>query len=82
MERQGAAYITRSKTNCWSCRTERTLRIGKVAFTEDIKKMEKLLLQEDEPIHTFTIAPTNAVFERFQKYYRDLRHFFRPLGQI
>ena len=37
--------------------------------------MEKLLLQEDEPIQTFTIAPTNAVFERFQKYYHDLGTF-------
>jgi ATP-dependent RNA helicase SUPV3L1/SUV3 len=50
--------------------------IGKVAFTEDIKTMKKLLIQEDEPIQTFTIAPTNAVFERFQKYYRDLGTFF------
>lgn len=50
--------------------------IGKVAFTEDIKKMSNLLLQEDEPIHTFAIAPTNSVFERFQKYYRDLGTFF------
>ena len=50
--------------------------IGKVAFTEDIKKMEKLLIQEDEPLHTFAIAPTNSVFERFQKYYRDLGIFF------
>lgn len=50
--------------------------IGKVAFTEDIKKMEKLLIQEDESLHTFAIAPTNSVFERFQKYYRDLGTFF------
>jgi ATP-dependent RNA helicase SUPV3L1/SUV3 len=50
--------------------------IGKVAFTEDINKMEKLLIQEDEPLHTFAIAPTNSVFERFQKYYRDLGTFF------
>lgn len=49
---------------------------GKVAFTEDIKKMEALLLQEDEPIHTFTIAPTRHIFERFQKHYRDLHTFF------
>ncbi len=49
---------------------------GKVAFTEDIKKMENLLLQEDEPIDTFTIAPTSHIFERFQKYYRDLQTFF------
>ena len=50
--------------------------IGKVAFIEDIKKMKGLLLQEDEPIHTFAIAPTNSVFERFQKHYRDLGTFF------
>lgn len=50
--------------------------IGKVAFTKDIKKMQALLEQEDEPIHTFAIAPTNAVFERFQRYYRDLGTFF------
>ncbi|MCQ6276156.1 DEAD/DEAH box helicase [Bacillus sp. V3B] len=50
--------------------------IGKVAFTENIKKMEELLTQEDELIHTFAIAPTNSVFERFQKYYRDLGTFF------
>ncbi|WP_338469318.1 DEAD/DEAH box helicase [Niallia sp. XMNu-256] len=50
--------------------------IGKVAFTENIGLMKKLLQQEDEPIHTFTIAPTNNIFERFQKYYRDLGTFF------
>jgi len=50
--------------------------IGKVAFTADVKKMSYLLSQEDEPIHTFAIAPTNSVFERFQKYYRDLGTFF------
>jgi ATP-dependent RNA helicase SUPV3L1/SUV3 len=50
--------------------------IGRVSFHEDVKTMEKLLLQSDEPIHTFTIAPTNAVFERFMKYYHDLGTFF------
>ena len=55
---------------------------GKVAFTEDIKKMETLLLQEDEPIHTFTIAPTSHIFERFQKYYRDLQTFFILWGKF
>lgn len=50
--------------------------IGKVAFTEDIKKMERLLLQQDEPLRTFTIAPTPQIFARFQKYYRDLETFF------
>lgn len=50
--------------------------VGKVAFTNDIKLMKGLLEQEDVGISTFAIAPTNAVFERFQKYYRDLGTFF------
>ncbi|MDQ1145611.1 ATP-dependent RNA helicase SUPV3L1/SUV3 [Bacillus sp. SORGH_AS 510] len=50
--------------------------VGKVAFTADIKKMRNLLLQEDEPVHTFAIAPTNSVFEKFQRYYHDLGTFF------
>ncbi|MGG1485574.1 helicase-related protein [Peribacillus castrilensis] len=49
---------------------------GKVAFTAEIKIMNKLLEQVDEPVQTFTIAPTSAVFERFQKYYRNLGTFF------
>ncbi|MFE4349915.1 helicase-related protein [Peribacillus butanolivorans] len=49
---------------------------GKVAFTAEIKIMNKLLDQVDEPVQTFTIAPTSAVFERFQKYYRHLGTFF------
>lgn len=61
--------------------------VGKVAFTSDIKFMKHLLNQEDKPVHTFAIAPTNSVFERFQKYYRELGTFFElwekfesPLG--
>ncbi|MBT2689527.1 DEAD/DEAH box helicase [Bacillus sp. ISL-47] len=50
--------------------------IGKVSFTKDIKRMKALLEMEDEPVHTFAIAPTNTVFERFQRYYRDLGTFF------
>jgi len=50
--------------------------VGKVAFTADVKKMKNLLLQEDRPVHTFAIAPTNSVFERFQRYYHDLGTFF------
>ncbi|EDL65507.1 DEAD/DEAH box helicase [Bacillus sp. SG-1] len=50
--------------------------VGKVAFTKDIKKMSKLLDQEDEPVQSFAIAPTNSIFERFQKYYHDLGRFF------
>jgi ATP-dependent RNA helicase SUPV3L1/SUV3 len=50
--------------------------VGKVAFASEIKTMRRLLIQEDEPVHTFAIAPTNTVFERFQKYYRDLGTFF------
>lgn len=50
--------------------------VGKVAFTASIKKMWDLLLCEDEPIQTFSVAPTNTVFDRFQKSYRDLGTFF------
>ncbi|MGG3563397.1 DEAD/DEAH box helicase [Neobacillus rhizosphaerae] len=56
--------------------------VGKVAFTADIKKMRNLLLQEDEPVHTFAIAPTNSVFERFQHYYHDLGTFFELWGKF
>ncbi|WP_066066638.1 DEAD/DEAH box helicase [Neobacillus soli] len=56
--------------------------IGKVAFTSDIKKMRSLLLQEDEPVHTFAIAPTNSVFERFQRYFHDLGTFFELWGKF
>ncbi len=56
--------------------------VGKVAFTSDIKKMRTLLLQEDEPVHTFAIAPTNSVFERFQRYYHDLGIFFELWGKF
>lgn len=50
--------------------------IGKVSFTKNIKLMKKLLEQVDEPVHSFAVAPTSGVFERFQKYYRDLGRFF------
>ncbi|WP_308417922.1 DEAD/DEAH box helicase [Halalkalibacter okhensis] len=50
--------------------------VGKVAFASEIKLMKHLLQQEDESIQSFAIAPTNAVFERFQRYYRDLGTFF------
>lgn len=50
--------------------------VGKVAFSNDIKIMKDLLQREDVPVHTFAIAPTSGVFERFQKYYRDLGTFF------
>ncbi|MDZ5473874.1 helicase-related protein [Bacillus sp. 31A1R] len=56
--------------------------VGKVAFTSQIKVMKKLLQQEDEPVYNFAIAPTNAVFERFQKYYRDLGTFFELWDQF
>jgi ATP-dependent RNA helicase SUPV3L1/SUV3 len=56
--------------------------IGKVAFTSDIKKMKSLLLQVDEPVHTFSIAPTNSVFENFQRYYHDLGTFFELWGKF
>lgn len=50
--------------------------VGKVAFTSDVKAMQKLLSQEDEPVENFAIAPTTSVFERFQNYYRDMGKFF------
>lgn len=50
--------------------------VGKVAFTKDIRLMRRKLEQEDEPVHTFAIAPTSGVLERFQTYYRDLGTFF------
>lgn len=50
--------------------------IGKVAFSSEIGTMKKLLDKEDEPVQSFAIAPTNSVFERFQKYYHDLGTFF------
>ncbi|HZG72564.1 MAG TPA: DEAD/DEAH box helicase, partial [Chondromyces sp.] len=50
--------------------------VGKVAFTSDIETMKKLLEKEDEPVRTFAIAPTSAVFERFQRHYRHLGTFF------
>ena len=56
--------------------------IGKVAFVEDISMMKDRLQQEDIPIQTFTIAPTSHVFEKFQKHYRDLGHFFDTMGSI
>ena len=50
--------------------------IGKVAFTDDSKRMSKLLEKEDVLISTFAIAPTSSVLERFQKYSRRLGTFF------
>ncbi|MDQ0268473.1 DEAD/DEAH box helicase [Cytobacillus purgationiresistens] len=49
---------------------------GKVTFTKNIKMMRRLLEQEDEPVHCFAVAPTQGIFERFQKYFRDLGMFF------
>lgn len=50
--------------------------VGKVAFTKDIRVMKRLLEEDDKMIATFAIAPTTSIFERFQKYYRDLHKFF------
>lgn len=50
--------------------------IGKVAFTGDIKAMEKLLGGKDRQVHTFAIAPTSSILERFQKYSNKLGVFF------
>ncbi|CAM3735369.1 helicase-related protein [Mesobacillus zeae] len=50
--------------------------VGRVAFTSDIPMMEELLSKDDRPVLTFAIAPTSGIFERFQRYYRDLGAFF------
>ncbi|MBO9129259.1 helicase-related protein [Bacillus sp. 165] len=50
--------------------------VGKVAFTTELDSMAHLLQQKDESISTFTIAPTNEVLGRFQKYSRPLAVFF------
>jgi ATP-dependent RNA helicase SUPV3L1/SUV3 len=50
--------------------------VGRVAFTSDIGLMTKLLEKEDQPVETFSIAPTSGIFERFQKYHRSLAVFF------
>lgn len=49
---------------------------GKVAFTSEVKMMNRLLHQEDVPIHGFAIAPTTNVLEKFQKYSHKLGLFF------
>lgn len=56
--------------------------VGKVAFISDIRVMKRLLDSEDRPVQTFSIAPTNAIFERFQNYYRDLGTFFELWEQF
>ncbi|RDU36544.1 RNA helicase [Neobacillus piezotolerans] len=50
--------------------------IGRVAFVSDIQRMKRVLEGEDLPVKVFAIAPTSAVFERFQKYSRSLGEFF------
>lgn len=50
--------------------------VGKVAFTKDIDHMTELLQQEDEPVSSFTIAPTNEMLLRFQSYKKTLGTFF------
>ncbi|MHC0035581.1 DEAD/DEAH box helicase [Pseudoneobacillus sp. C159] len=55
---------------------------GKVSFTEDIKVMKDLLEKEDVPVYEFAVAPTTGVFDRFQKYYRDLGMFFELWGKF
>ncbi|MGG0719422.1 DEAD/DEAH box helicase [Robertmurraya massiliosenegalensis] len=56
--------------------------VGKVAFSSDIKVMKNLLKMEDQPVASFAIAPTASVFERFQKYYRELEIFFELWGKF
>ncbi|CAM4000621.1 DEAD/DEAH box helicase [Mesobacillus thioparans] len=50
--------------------------VGRVAFTSEIGIMSKLLEKEDKLVETFSIAPTSAIFERFQRYHRTLASFF------
>lgn len=50
--------------------------VGIVSFYDNVEAMKRLLHQKDTPVHTFAIAPTSGVFERFQKYSRDLGTFF------
>ncbi|GIN61126.1 hypothetical protein J27TS8_11190 [Robertmurraya siralis] len=56
--------------------------VGKVVFSSDMKWFKHLLKNEDEPLQSFAIAPTSAVFERFQKYYRELAIFFELWEQF
>ncbi|WP_075617810.1 helicase-related protein [Paenisporosarcina indica] len=56
--------------------------IGKVAFASDIQAMQRLLEQVDEPVQIFAIAPTSQIFERFQKYYRNMGLFFEMWDQF
>lgn len=56
--------------------------VGRVAFTSDRKKMKFLLEKKDEDLYGFTIAPTNAVLERFQKYSNNLGLFFYLWGHF
>jgi ATP-dependent RNA helicase SUPV3L1/SUV3 len=50
--------------------------VGIVAFLQEISMMSRLLHQDDDHLHTFAIAPTAGVLERFQKYSRNLGDFF------
>lgn len=56
--------------------------VGRVAFTSEISLMTKLLEKEDQPVETFSIAPTTGIFERFQKYHRSLSVFFEMWNQF
>ncbi|CAG9621617.1 helicase-related protein [Sutcliffiella rhizosphaerae] len=50
--------------------------VGRVSFTSDIKEMERLLTKKDKLVHTFAIAPTSAILNRFEKYFNKLSIFF------
>lgn len=56
--------------------------VGRVAFTSEIDLMSRLLEKEDKLVETFSIAPTSAIFERFQKYHRTLAVFFELWDQF
>ncbi|PQD94378.1 RNA helicase [Pradoshia eiseniae] len=56
--------------------------VGLVAFTSQIDVMTRLLEEDDQSISTFTIAPTQQVFDRFARYHSSLEHFFYLWGEF
>ncbi|WP_226793352.1 helicase-related protein [Bacillus sp. B1-b2] len=56
--------------------------VGRVAFSNELKKMTYLLEKKDEGIQSFTIAPTSTVIERFQRYSNNLGLFFYLWGHF
>ena len=44
--------------------------------------MKRLLNSKDRPVSTFTIAPTQGVFDRFKRYHNSLDQFFELWGEF